>query len=145
VNKALLWVVAAIVSVFVPVRLWADEPVTSKTYQAPSENKKDEPIAKEFSIEKATRFLDSATLDWLKKKQCFSCHTNYSYLLARPLVGAKDAAHQEIRSALEELVTKRWPDKGPRSDAEIVASAGALAFNDAHIRTESRHDAAGCT
>src|SRR5207302_8083826 len=28
---------------------------------------------------------------------------------------------------------KRWPDKGPRWDAEVVASAAALAFNDARV------------
>ncbi|MBI3408158.1 MAG: terpene cyclase/mutase family protein [Planctomycetes bacterium] len=127
-----LGVLAAILVVASPVRLLADEPTTSKTFEAPAENKKDEPLAKQFSLDKATNFLDCASLEWLKKRQCFSCHTNYAYMYARPLVSAKDPAHQEVRAALEELVTKRWPDKGPRWDAEIVASAAALAFNDAH-------------
>jgi squalene-hopene/tetraprenyl-beta-curcumene cyclase len=36
-----------------------------------------------------------------------------------------------VRAFAEELVAKRWPTEGPRWDAEVVATAAALAFNDA--------------
>src|SRR5262245_39284203 len=131
-NRICRWLSAIVLLIALGPSAFADEPVTSKTFQAPEENKKDEPLAKQFSLTKATNFLDCASLEWLKKRQCFSCHTNYAYMYARPLVSAQDPAHQEVRAALEELVTKRWPEKGPRWDAETVASAAALAFNDAH-------------
>ena len=125
-------VIAAALIVVQASGIHADEPLTLKTYKAPADNSKDEPVAKFFSLAKATEFLDHASLQWVDKRGCFSCHTNYAYMYARPLVSAKIQAHDEVRKALEELVTVRWPDKGPRWDAEVVASAAALAFNDAH-------------
>lgn len=111
--------------------LGADEPLSLKTYKAPAVNKKDEPLAKQFSLARAVNFLDAAALHWTDKNTCFSCHSNFAYLYARPLVSAKAQAHDEVRKALEEMVTVRWKEKGPRWDAEVVASAAALAFNDA--------------
>ncbi|MFO0918607.1 MAG: prenyltransferase/squalene oxidase repeat-containing protein [Planctomycetaceae bacterium] len=109
----------------------ADEPVTIDNYEAPTANSKDEPLAAEFSLEQAGRFLDSASLEWLSARECFACHTNFAYLTARPLLDATAPAHQTIRAKAEELVEKRWPEKGPRWDTEVVATAWALAFNDA--------------
>jgi squalene-hopene/tetraprenyl-beta-curcumene cyclase len=54
------------------------------------------------------------------------------------MVSAKGQAHDEIRSALENLVTKRWPDKKPRWDAEVVVAAAALAYNDS-LTTKKLH------
>lgn len=62
---------------------------------------------------------------------CRTCHTNYAYLYARPLITSNAPAHAAVRQFAEELVEKRWVEKGPRWDAEVVASAAALAFNDA--------------
>jgi squalene-hopene/tetraprenyl-beta-curcumene cyclase len=109
----------------------ANEP-SLKKYTPPAESKKDELIAKQFSMDKAVDFLDNAALDWTKKRGCFSCHTNLAYLYARPMISAKVAAHDDVRHALEDLVSKRWPDKKPRWDAEVVVAAAALAHNDAH-------------
>ena len=95
------------------------------------DNKKDEPLAKQFSLDSALRFLDTAAVDWQAKKGCFSCHTNYAYLYARPMIASDVAAHSQVRRDLEKLVTERWKEKGPRWDAEVVTSAAALAFNDA--------------
>jgi squalene-hopene/tetraprenyl-beta-curcumene cyclase len=107
------------------------EPVTLDNYEAPTANVKDEPIAAEFSLENAVRFLDSAALEWQTSRGCFSCHTNFAYLTARPAVGADAPAHRTVRAFAEELVQKRWESNGPRWDAEVVAAAWALAFNDA--------------
>ena len=44
-----------------------------------------------------------------------------------------------MRAYAEALVTQRWKEKGPRWDAEVVATAAALAFNDA-ATTGKLHD-----
>src|ERR1043165_3651113 len=93
----------------------ANEP-SLKKYTSPSESKSDEPVAKRFSMDKAVDFLDNAALQWTDKRGCFSCHTNFAYLYARPMVRVESQAHDDVRTAIEELVTKRWPDKKPRWD-----------------------------
>jgi squalene-hopene/tetraprenyl-beta-curcumene cyclase len=119
-------------AVLLTQRTRGDEPLTSKNHKPPAESAKDEPLAQQFSLDQATRFLDAASLAWQSKQGCFSCHTNFAYLYARPLISAQAPAHGEIRRALEEMVSVRWREKGPRWPAEVVASAAALAFNDAH-------------
>lgn len=109
----------------------ADEAVRLGNATDPGPNRLDEPMAKSFSLDSAVHFLDSAALTWQTQKQCFTCHTNYAYLYARPLVSSVAPAHAEVRQYAEELVEKRWPEIGPRWDAEVVATAAALAFNDA--------------
>ncbi|MDZ4687867.1 MAG: squalene--hopene cyclase [Planctomycetaceae bacterium] len=114
----------------------ASEPVTAENYVAPEANSKDEPLAETYSLEAAARFLDAAAIDWTTKRTCFTCHTNYSYLMARPLISAapsdKAPAHTFVRAALETIVVDRWEKRGPRWPTEVVASGAILAFNDAH-------------
>ncbi|HVC97633.1 MAG TPA: SMP-30/gluconolactonase/LRE family protein, partial [Pirellulales bacterium] len=109
----------------------AAEGVTLANVVPPGDNLRDEPLAGEFSRERAARFLDSAALEWQKSMQCFTCHTNYAYLMARPSISANAPAHAEVRDFLEKLVAERWETQGPRWDAEVVMSAAVLAFNDA--------------
>ena len=116
----------------------AAEPVTLDNVVDPGPNDPDEPLAAEFSIDRATHFLDSAALTWQKDQQCFTCHTNFAYLYARPAASADAIAHREVREFAEKLVSERWPQEGPRWDAEIVAAAAALAFNDA-ASTDNLH------
>lgn len=108
----------------------APSDVTLQTVVAPASNSADEPLAAEFSLQKAAHFLDSAALTWQKNRKCLTCHTNFAYLYARPGISSETVAHQQVRAFAEELVDKRWPDSGPRWDAEVVAAAAALAFND---------------
>ncbi len=96
-----------------------------------TENRKDEPLAENFSMAAATRFLDQSSLEWTKTEKCFTCHTNYAYLMSRPSVSSEGVAHRQIRTALEEMVEQRWTNEGPRWDAEVVMSAAVLAMNDA--------------
>ena len=114
----------------------AADPVTPDNYVEPGANTKDEPLAETFSLDAAARFLDAAAIDWTKKRTCFTCHTNYSYLLARPLISGVQPdtapAHEFVRTALETIITDRWETKGPRWPTEVVASGAILAFNDAH-------------
>jgi squalene-hopene/tetraprenyl-beta-curcumene cyclase len=91
----------------------------------------DEPRIKAFSMDKAVGFLDRAGVEWTRKQSCFSCHSNLSFLYARPMISAKAPAHDEVRAAIEKLVTVRWKEMKPRWDAEVVTVAAALAHNDA--------------
>src|SRR6186997_3262396 len=75
----------------------AADAVTLENVQDPGENRRDEPLAKEFSLDKAVGFLDAAALQWQKQRQCFTCHTNYAYLYARPSVSADVPAAKEVR------------------------------------------------
>lgn len=104
--------------------------VTLENVQAPTSNTPDEPMALAFSVAKATEFLDSAALQWQKQRKCFTCHTNYAYLMARPSISADVQAHREVRAFAEELVTERWQKEGPRWNAEVVATGAFLAMND---------------
>jgi squalene-hopene/tetraprenyl-beta-curcumene cyclase len=96
----------------------------------------DEPMAPALSLDRAADYLDAVALDWTRKRQCGTCHTNYAYLLARPALGdkGKSAAAAEIRAFFEDRVA-HWDDDAksakPRWDTEVVATASALALNDA--------------
>jgi squalene-hopene/tetraprenyl-beta-curcumene cyclase len=114
----------------------AAEPVTLEKVVNPGPNRPDEPLADAFSLEKAQQFLDAAALSWQKERKCFTCHTNFAYLYARPVTAdiatpGEDSAPATIRAFAEELVLERWATLGPRWDAEVVATAAALAFDDA--------------
>lgn len=120
--------------------LAAAEPVTIDNYEAPTPNLKDEPLAKEFSLEKALHFLDSASMEWQSSRGCFACHTNFAFLTARPYADAKAPAHQTVRSFAEKMVLERWTNSEvkPRWDAEVVTTAWALAMNDS-LTTNKLH------
>jgi squalene-hopene/tetraprenyl-beta-curcumene cyclase len=126
---------------------WA-QTVSKETTPAP--NAPDEPMAGELSLARSAEFLDAVALDWTRKRQCGTCHTNYAYLIARPALGAlKSPAMDEIRSFFEGRVA-HWDDATegakPRWDTEVVATAVALALNDAattgtlHPRTRQALD-----
>jgi squalene-hopene/tetraprenyl-beta-curcumene cyclase len=111
----------------------AAEPVTLENFVEPEANAADEPLATKFSMEQAAHFLDSASLNWQQTWKCFTCHTNVSYLMARPLISGDAPALREVRRFAEEVIGVRWNDKekGPHSDAEVVALAASMAINDA--------------
>lgn len=123
--------VLTVVTSLVPALGFTAEITPLGSVKDPGENRRDEPVAKEYSLEKATTFLDAACLTWQKERQCFTCHTNYAHLYARPADSENDAAAKEVRRFAEELIEKRWVEHGPRWDAEVIATGAALAFNDA--------------
>ena len=94
-------------------------------------NEPEEPIAKEFSLERGRKFLDDVSLQWQRERKCVTCHTNFSYLLTGATHAAKRAAYLEVRKFTEALVSDRWVAKGPRWDAEVVVVAAGLATSDA--------------
>jgi squalene-hopene/tetraprenyl-beta-curcumene cyclase len=96
----------------------------------------EEPRVGLLSVERAADYLDTVALDWTRSRQCGTCHTNYAYLIARPSlrdVGPADPL-KEIRGFFETRV-EHWNDAEdeaqPRWDAEVIATAAALAINDA--------------
>lgn len=97
-------------------------------------NSPDEPLAKEFSLAKAARFLDHASTSWTSKRQCGTCHTNYNYMISRPVLDGDRGPMAEVRAFFEGRVA-HWDDADkkarPRWDTEVVATAAALALNDA--------------
>jgi squalene-hopene/tetraprenyl-beta-curcumene cyclase len=80
-------------------------------------------------MRQAVRFLDTAALSWLKDRRCFSCHSNYAFLMARPAVAHDAPAHAQIREAAEQLATH--PRKTGYAPTEAVMVASVLAQNDA--------------
>ena len=101
----------------------------------PAPNSATEPLAPVASMARAAAFLDDVALNWTREHECGTCHTNYPYLMARPALKDADApAMAEVRRFFEERVA-HWDDAEkaakPRWDAEVVATAAALAINDA--------------
>jgi squalene-hopene/tetraprenyl-beta-curcumene cyclase len=116
-----LWLLAAVLA--------TDEGVTLENVVSPGPNRADEPFAEEFSMQEAVRFLDSSALTWQKQRNCFSCHSNYAFLMARPAVTHDVPAHMQIREAAEYLATH--PRKTGYAPTEAVMVASVLAQNDA--------------
>jgi squalene-hopene/tetraprenyl-beta-curcumene cyclase len=110
-----------------------------KEFPKPTPTKADEPLARQLSLRQAAAFLDGVAVNWTRDRNCGTCHTNYPYLLARPLL--KDALKEasspgldEVRGYFEKRI-RNWDSstKGdaPRWDTEVVATAATLALMDA--------------
>jgi squalene-hopene/tetraprenyl-beta-curcumene cyclase len=105
-------------------------PVAAADIPKPKPTRPDEPFAREYSAENAAKYLDGVGVGWTREYKCITCHTNMPYLTARPLLKG-DEGWKEVRTFLEKDVEK-WVSGGkPRGDAYVVATAFALAFNDA--------------
>ena len=107
----------------------ADDTVTTESTVDPGPNRADEPLRERFSFPAAVRFLDAVALTWYKQHNCFTCHSDYAFHLARPAVNPKASAHATVRQALEYLA------ENPRQTnywiTEAVMVASILAQNDA--------------
>jgi squalene-hopene/tetraprenyl-beta-curcumene cyclase len=95
----------------------------------------EEPMAQALSLKRSAELLDGVALQWTRQHKCGTCHTNYPYLVARPVLGEfASPALAEVREFFETRVA-HWDDRDqeekPRWDAEVVATASALAMNDA--------------
>jgi squalene-hopene/tetraprenyl-beta-curcumene cyclase len=109
--------------------LRADDAVTAENAVDPGPNRADEPLREKFSLPDAVRFLDAVALTWHKQHNCFACHSDYVFLLARPAVNPKASAHTTIRQALEHLAEN--PRQTDYGSTEAVMVAAILAQNDA--------------
>ncbi len=86
-----------------------------------------------FSAEQAARYLDIASLNWQKANGCVTCHTNMSYLMARPALTHALADSGDVRKFFESYYQERW-DQGKNSPTlgyNPVVVATGLSFNDA--------------
>ncbi|MFO0887800.1 MAG: prenyltransferase/squalene oxidase repeat-containing protein [Isosphaeraceae bacterium] len=95
----------------------------------------EEPVAPEYSPANAAAYLDRVGRQWTQQRNCGSCHTNYPYLMARPsLAEFRSPDEAGIRAFFEDRVA-HWddarPEAKPRWDAEVLATAEALAMHDA--------------
>jgi squalene-hopene/tetraprenyl-beta-curcumene cyclase len=116
----------------------ADKP----DFPEPHRTSATEPVRKEWSAKKAAEYLDGVGVNWTRDRKCVTCHTNMPYLMARPLLADHgDAGWKEVRKFLADDVTA-WGNGGkPRGDAYVVATAAALAVDDARtgkLRPETR-------
>lgn len=93
----------------------------------------DEPVRDSFSAELAAQYLDIAALNWQKNRGCVTCHTNMSYLMARPALQFVSKDSGEVRDFFENHYLQKWEQgkKTPRVGYEPVVVGAALAFNDA--------------
>ena len=73
----------------------------------------DEPMADEFSAEKAAQYLDRSALNWQKTKNCATCHTNLFYMIARPSLSKILPDSGEVRSFYEDYRKVRWQKNLP--------------------------------
>ena len=98
----------------------------------------DEPMREGFSAEQAARYLDTASLNWVKTRKCATCHTNMSYLMARPALSSALKDSGEVREFFESYYLQRWQkgEKAPRPVYSPVVVGTALAFNDAQTTGE---------
>ena len=119
--------------------LFAEDIVTFES--VPDELEKitaDEPLAAEFSAERAASYLDRAALTWQKKKKCAACHTNMAWLFARPALTSALKDSGEVRSFFEDYPKERWKKRKPTEKQgfwPVVVGAG-LTFHD--IQTTGR-------
>ncbi len=117
------------------VRLAADDLPAEGPGQERSRPSASEKMAENLSLARAADYLDRVASEWTRGRDCGSCHTSYPYLIARPSLGEyKSSKEKEIRSFFENRVA-HWDEKTegakPRWDAEVVATAQALAMHDA--------------
>jgi len=117
-----------------PTTAVAQQPITLNDVAAGlPEITADEPLAAEFSAERAARYLDHSALNWQKTKKCATCHTNLFYLAARPALRTILPDSGEVRGLYEDYRKVRWQTKGP-TEAQgfwpVVVGAG-LTLNDA--------------
>jgi squalene-hopene/tetraprenyl-beta-curcumene cyclase len=92
-------------------------------------------MAPQLSLKRSADLLDTVAVEWTRQRNCGTCHTNYPYLMARPsLQEFTSPALAEVRTFFETRVA-HWDDidkeSKPRWDTEVVATASALALNDA--------------
>jgi squalene-hopene/tetraprenyl-beta-curcumene cyclase len=114
----------------------AEEPAVFTLENVPAANKivADEPVRENFSAQQAARYLDTASLNWQKTRKCATCHTNMSYLMARPALSSVLPDSGEVRKFFEEYYLTRWQqgNKAPgKGNYHPVVVGAALAFHDA--------------
>lgn len=92
----------------------------------------DEPLAESFSAVRAAEYLDRSALNWLKTKNCATCHSTLFYMAARPALGKVLPDSGEVRQMYEDYRRVRWQKKLPTEAQGFwpIAVGTGLTFND---------------
>lgn len=108
-------------------------------FPPPEKTRADEPLAKTVSLAKGAEYIDRAAIAWLHRQNCSSCHSSYSQVMARAVLGdLKAPALARIKGFMEERVAgwdrggpgKGFPAEEDEAATEVVATAVTLAFHD---------------
>jgi squalene-hopene/tetraprenyl-beta-curcumene cyclase len=114
-----------------------------------------EPKAKKLSLAKAAEYLDTIADFWMRRNSCGSCHANFAYLMARPLLPGATPLVPQTRQFLarrkqdpKAVFSLNDVPAGARSTvkasffskAERVGIAFALAWQDAHATDKLQPD-----
>jgi hypothetical protein len=93
----------------------------------------DEPRLAAYDERKAARFLDDISLRFTRQNNCATCHTNVSYLMARPLIkSAKNsAASAEVRSLLLNVADEQLAKPTPYLQVYLAPIVSAVVIHDA--------------
>jgi squalene-hopene/tetraprenyl-beta-curcumene cyclase len=139
-----------LVCLTIATTLHAAEPSTSGNsdpFPKPDPTSAKEAIAEHFSYAKAAEYLDRSTMAWFRERQCASCHSTYSFIMARPMLGDLNApVLVQMRDYLDGRIAG-WDRGGPGAGlpkeedeavTEIVATGATLAFYDAQTTGKLR-------
>ncbi len=89
-----------------------------------------EPLAKQFSLDRGTEYLDTLTRQWTKEVGCVTCHTTLPYYASFPArKKGLGLASEELREFIEYRVAN-WKSDKPLWDAEVLITATSLAVHD---------------
>lgn len=103
-----------------------------------------EPMLSTYSERKALNFISGAALKWSRQNKCGTCHTNLSYLMARPLLAGagSDPVEMEVKKLVSAFATEHRGSNVPLSPFYVATVATALAINraleDAPVSPELR-------
>ncbi len=89
-----------------------------------------EPIARQFSLDRGTEYLDGLTRQWTKEVGCVTCHTTLSYFTSySTLRNEPGSAVDELREFIEYRVAN-WESDKPLWDAEVLVTAASMIVHD---------------
>ena len=141
-SFSVLLIVFGLVTGFCTLDLHASPLVAEEEdiFPKPAPTRAGEPMAATMSLAKGAEYLDRSAIAWLHQHECASCHSTYSFLMARATLGDLEApALVEIRGFVEDRVAgwdrgglaKGLPAEEDEAVTEVVATAATLAFFDA--------------
>ena len=100
---------------------------------------RESPAKQGFSPQRAAKYLDIASLNWQKNRECVTCHTNMAYLMARPALEPSLGSSGEVREFFETQVIHEFsgePSSLRLGDFTPVVTSLALSFHDAQHQRE---------
>lgn len=116
--------------------LSAEEDVTLENHIPPTSISEQEPLATEFSYQRAVQYTDHAAMDWQESHNCITCHTNGLYLATRHAAGTKAPAYRTAREFTRNNLKphvifprKRTP-KRKLGEHALISAAAFLAMSD---------------